>query len=291
MNLAQLILLALQASIFALVFALGLSVGMKEATWALRHPRELARVVLAMFVIMPLVAAAMAALLDLNPAVKLALVALALSPLPPLLPNKGIKAGGETSHAVGLLVAAALLAVVVTPVGFAILAERFGLDVAVPTGRVVRVVIFSVLLPLVAGITIHQVAPGLASRLAGPIGKVASLFLVLSFVPILLTTAPAMWSLIGGGTVASLAAFIVVGLAVGHYLTGGREEDRTVLALSTATRHPGVAIALSGAVAAATARPEARLAAPAILLYLVLGAVMSAVYLRIRRKSAPRGAP
>jgi hypothetical protein len=98
-----------------------------------------------------------------------------------------------------------------------------------------------------------------------------------------------MWSLVGGGTLLALAGFVVVGLAVGHWLAGERAEDRTVLALSTATRHPGVAMALAGAVAAEAARPEGRLVAPAILLYLLIGAIVSAVYLAIRRKSA-RGA-
>ena len=95
MTLAALIPLAIQISIFAIVFALGLRVGVKEATWALRNPGPLARAFLAMFVIMPLVAAAMASLFELRPAVKVALVALALSPLPPLLPRKELKAGDQ----------------------------------------------------------------------------------------------------------------------------------------------------------------------------------------------------
>ena len=289
MSLAQLIPVALQVSIFAIVFALGLSVGTNEATWALRHPKALARVVLAMFVIMPLVAAAMAAAFDLNPAVKVALVALALSPVPPLLPRKGMKAGGEAAQAVGLLVAASFLAIVITPAGLPLIADWFGLEVAVPTRQIVKVIALSVLVPLVAGLILRQLAPGLSARISGPISKLASLLLVLALLPILFTAAPAMWSLVGGGTLLALAGFVVVGLAVGHWLAGERAEDRTVLALSTATRHPGVAMALAGAVAAEAARPEGRLVAPAILLYLLIGAIVSAVYLAIRRKSAARG--
>ena len=289
MSLAVLIPIALQVSIFATVFAMGLSVSAKEVTWGLRHPGSLGRAVLAMFVIMPLVAAAMASLFALKPAVKIALVALSLSPIPPLLPKKEMKAGGEASQAVGLLVAASLLAIVITPVGLSLLAGWFGVDVEVPTGRILRLVAMTILLPLIAGLVLHRLAPGLATWLAGPIGKLASVLLIIAVIPILFTTAPAMWSLIGGGTLAALVAFLLIGLTVGHFLGGGRAEDRTVLALSTASRHPGIAIAVAGAIAAsATARPEVQLFAPAILLYLLLGAIVSAVYLAMRRKAASR---
>ena len=289
MRLAALIPIVMQVSIFTIVFALGLSLGANEATWALRHPRPLARAFLAMFVIMPLVAAGMAATFALKPAVKIALIALALSPIPPLLPKKQLKEGGEASQAVGFLVAASVLAIVITPAGLSLLAGWFGVDVEVPTGRIVQLVALTILLPLVAGLILHRLAPAWATRLAGPIGKLGSVLLLVAAIPILITTAPAMWSLVGGGTLAAFVAFVIIGLAVGHFLAGGRSEDRTVFALSTASRHPGIAITVAGAVAASAAvRPEARLFAPAILLYLVVGGIVSAVYLAIRRRSALR---
>ena len=289
MSLAALIPIAIQISIFAVVFALGLSVGAKEATWALRNPGPLGRAFLAMFVIMPLVAAAMAAVFALRPGVKVALVALALSPIPPVLPKKELKAGGEASQAVGFLVAASLLSIVITPAGLALMARWFGLEVELPMGRIVLLIAITILIPLVAGMIVHRLSPGLAVRMAGPIGKLGLLLLLLALLPIFFKTAPAMWSLIGGGTLAAFVAFAIVGLAVGHFLGGGRSEDRTVLALSTASRHPGIAIAVAGAVAAsAGVRPEAQLFAPAILIYLIVCGVVSAIYLALRRKSASR---
>ena len=56
-----------------------------------------------------------------------------------------------------------------------------------------------------------------------------------------------MWSLIGNGTVLALVAFVFVGLAIGHFLGGPAPENRTSLAISTASRHPGVALLLAQA--------------------------------------------
>src|SRR5262249_8233410 len=109
MNLATLIPLALKASIFLNVFSLGLNASPQDATALFRNPGRLARALLPMYVVMPLFAAALASAFDLYPAVKIALIALAVAPIPPLLPRREINAGGESPFAIGLLVAAALL--------------------------------------------------------------------------------------------------------------------------------------------------------------------------------------
>ena len=87
MTLQSLILLALKASIVLSVFAIGLEFRFADATTLLRRPRLLVRSALAMNVVMPVVAAAMAWAFDLPEAVEISLVALAVSPVPPILPR------------------------------------------------------------------------------------------------------------------------------------------------------------------------------------------------------------
>jgi BASS family bile acid:Na+ symporter len=83
-----------------------------------------------------------------------------------------------------------------------------------------------------------------------------------------------MWSLLGNGTAAALAGFVLVGLAIGHALGGPVPENRTSLAIATATRHPGVALLLARA-----NFPEEQLVVPAVLLYLLVNAVVAIPYL------------
>src|SRR5436190_685272 len=108
MNLQQLILLGLQASILMTVFGFGLQSRLRDILFLVRRPSLFARSLAAMFLIMPVVAVALARILDLLPPVEIALVALSISPMPPLLPRK-TKAGGRTPYALGLLAMAALL--------------------------------------------------------------------------------------------------------------------------------------------------------------------------------------
>ena len=74
MDLAALIPLALKASIVLIVFGLGLSASMDDTLYLFRSPRQLARSLVAMNVIMPLFAAVLAAAFDFYPSLKIALV-------------------------------------------------------------------------------------------------------------------------------------------------------------------------------------------------------------------------
>jgi bile acid:Na+ symporter, BASS family len=95
MNLSSLIPLVLKASIFLTVFALGLQATFADATFLFRRPGLLARGFISMSVMMPLLALLLVMTFRLEPEVKIALVALSVSPVPPVFPKKALKAGGE----------------------------------------------------------------------------------------------------------------------------------------------------------------------------------------------------
>jgi len=279
MELATLISIAIRASICLIVFGLALNASPQDALYLFRRPRQLLRSLLAMNVIMPLFAAALAAAFDLNPAVKIALIALAVSPVPPVLPKKQLKAGGQASYAVGLLVAAALLAIVFVPVAVELLGSAFGTPAHVSVAAIARLVFSTVLAPLAAGIVVRRATPRIAERLAQPISLLATVLLVASILPIVFTVWPAMVSLVGNGTIVAIVAFTLAGLAAGHLLGGSNPDDRAVLALATASRHPGVALAI-----ASTNFPGQKLVPAALLLYLIVSALVSIPYVIWRQR-------
>jgi len=279
LDLVTLIPLAVKVSVCLTVFALGLGASHQDLWYLFRRPAQLAKSLLAMNVVMPILAAALAAAFGLRPAVKIALVALAVSPVPPALPGKQLKAGGRVSYAIGLLTAAALLAIVFVPASVELLGRAFAKDVHVRPAAVARLVLISVLIPLAAGVALRAVAPALAGRIARPISLVSTSLLVVAALAVLAGSWRAELALVGHGTLAALAVFILVGLAVGHLLGGPDPDDRTVLALSTASRHPGIALAIAGA-----AFPGEKLALPAVLVYLIVGAIVSIPYVMWRRR-------
>ena len=95
MDLKQLIVLALQLSVVSIVFSFGLRSTLDDVLYLWRHPGLLLRSVLAVLVIMPVVAVVLTRMFSFRDTVEIALIALAISPMPPLLPKKEIKAGGR----------------------------------------------------------------------------------------------------------------------------------------------------------------------------------------------------
>ncbi len=285
MSLATLIPLVLKASIVLNVIGLGLNASAQDATYLFRRPNQLLRSLLAMHVVMLLCATVLAVNFDLHPAVKIALVALAVSPIPPLLPKKTLKAGGEASYAIGLVVAAAVLAIVIVPVAVELLGRAFGKPTHMSPGAVALIVLSTVLVPLAVGIAVRSLAASFAERIARSVSLGATVLLIASALPILFTAWPALVSLTGNGTIVALAGFVLVGLAVGHLLGGPDPEDRAVLALSTACRHPGIALAIAHA-----SFPGQKLVLAAVLLYLLVSAIVSIPYLAWRRHAGSVGA-
>lgn len=282
MNLQTLIPLVLKISVLLNVFAIGLRASPGDVTYLFRRPGELFRVLLAMNVIMPLVALALVFTLDLAPEVKIALVLLSVSPIPPLLPKKIVKSGGRDSYAMGLLIAVALLAIIFVPVAMEILERIFKLPMRMTAASIAVLVVKTIVLPIGLGVGLRRVAPALAERLAKPIALVAGIALLACVAAILVVAAPAIRSIAGTTALIALAVFVVVGLGVGHFLGGPVPENRTALAISTASRHPGIALAI-----AQVNFPQQKLAMAVVLLYLLVNALVSMPYLFLtKRKNA-----
>jgi len=282
---AELVGLGINASIILMAFGLGLRATGGSLRGALKARGLLLRSLVAMFVVMPLFAFGIALNFELNQPVLVALLLIALAPVPPLLPGKQLKAGGDGGFVMGLLLVSALAAVVVVPAGVEVIGRVFGRSLELPLSVTARVVATSVLVPVVAGIATARLARGFAEKIAGPVTSASSILLVLLFVPVLLSSREAMLEQLGNFTLVAILAFVVSGLAVGHFLGGPEPQDRTALALATATRHPGVALAVLHAAA-----PGQSDAAPVVLLYLLVGMLASIPYLKWRARqhgSAP----
>jgi bile acid:Na+ symporter, BASS family len=286
MNTVALLQLAITTSIMLIVAGLGMHARWQDAFDLFRHPRLLIPSLLSMNVIMPLVAVGLVVAFDLPLPVKIALVALAISPVPPLLPNKEAKAGGRVSYAIGLLTALAIFSIVIVPITVSLLASAFGGSGHVAPTQVAKVVLSSVLAPLAAGIAVRHFFPVLAAKLARSVSILGLVLLVVSALPLLHAVWPAARALIGSGSLLVFAAMAMIGLAVGHALGGPDASTRTVLALSTTSRHP--AVALSVVLGWGVDRMQAL---AAVLLYVIVAMLISLPYVAWRRKRTSAAEP
>jgi BASS family bile acid:Na+ symporter len=283
MSAARWLGLVLQASIALTVLGLGLTATWQHAVYLLQRPKLLLRAVLAMNIVMPIVAALMATTFSLPIEIKAALVALAVSPVPPILYKKQIVAGGRREYVVGLLVAMSVLAIVVVPLTVVILDHVFGRAAVIGPAAVARIMLKTVLAPLLVGLMIRQWIPA-AEKASGTLIAVAGTLLVLAAPIALYALWPTTRMYLGNGVALMLAALAALGLGVGHLFGGPLPGDRTALALSTASRHPGIALAIAMSGTAIELNLKSVLAI--IVLYLVIATIVAFPYQKWRARAA-----
>ena len=137
------------------------------------------------------------------------------------------------------------------------------------------------IVPIAVGLAVGAALPAMAARLVKPVALIAKVLLGIGALALLAAAGPGMLALVGNGTLLAMAAVVVIGLTVGHLMGGPNEDHSVVLALSTASRHPAIALA----VAKANFPDEPNLFA-AVLLYLIVSAVVGIPYQRWRKRQA-----
>ena len=278
MNARAFVMLAFQVSILATVFSFGLSTGFRDLAYLVRRPALLARSLVAVLVIMPVFAVLLVRLFDLPRTTEIVVIALAMSPIPPLLPKREDKGGGRQTYGLALMAILGLLAVVTMPLTAAVLERVFGRPLGVQPAAIFAIVLKMALLPLAAGLAMRAARPALADRLGPIVSLIAQVLLLLAAVALLAGTWRAIWEAAGSGTVAAMIAFVAVGLITGHVMGGPEPENSLVLALSTACRHPMIALSI-----ASTNFPDQRFGS-SILLYILLNVLVGAVYVAWQRR-------
>jgi len=277
MNVLAILGLGIKISIFVSVLSLGMRASFSDIALLFRQPGRLIRALLAIFVVMPIFAILLVKIFTVNPLIAVVLVALSVSPIPPLFPNKAFKSGGETSFTFGLLAAVTLLSIVMIPLAFAVFDAIFVRETQFSETFLIRTLMVAVIIPIAIGMALRYLAPGFCERFAEPLARIGGIVLILSVLPILIAILPTIWSIISLTTVLVLVLFAVLGVAVGYFLGGPDVKERTVLALATASRHPGIAIALASANAGETPK---KLLAAAVIIYVIICMIVVAPFLK-----------
>jgi BASS family bile acid:Na+ symporter len=234
----------LQISVAVQVFAIGLGTSWEDATYLFRHPKLLSNSILARNVAMPILAILLIKSFPLHGAIAIALGVLAVTPVPPLLPKSQLKSGARAEYVLGLLVSQAVLAIALVPVTIQLMDWALGSTAHFSAAQVAKLVMKTILVPLVSGMlggwllrSIKELAPHLLTA--------GSVLLVAGAVPLLLVAWKTYSALAGNGAFIALAMFILAGMAIGDLLGGPSLRNRTVLALATPARHPGLALAIA----------------------------------------------
>lgn len=279
MTLVGFIRITILAGVTLMVAGLGLRSAAGDASYLLRKPALLARSLLAMHVVLPLVVLGLISVFALRPSVKVALFALAVSPLPPFLPARQLGLGGCSAYVHALFLTTSLFAILFVPIATAALAERIAGARPISAETVFGIVTVTALMPIGLGMLVRRLHPKLAASIHETIERLGAAFLFLALALMLLTQWRAMYSLLGDGTLLSIIVYTAIGLVTGHLLGGSEPGARSTLALATASRHPGVALAVATA-----SFPDQQYAVAAILLAALTGLLSTLPYVARRRR-------
>jgi BASS family bile acid:Na+ symporter len=278
--------LAFNVSLAVTVFSYALKAQrFDDVLYVIQRLRLLLLSLLALFVVTPTIALAIAKTIDVPLTFQVALVALALSMIPPTLPQKEVEAGGEGRYGVGLMLIVAALAPIVIPLLVEVLENILGRDYEVPPAQVASVVAGIVLLPALAGVGFGWFFPDAADRIRAIAPRLAGLVTLAALLVLLVVVAPIVWREITVEQVLAALLFTVLALGVGHLLGGPEPAHSAVLAISSATRHPAIALSI------ATANYPGRNFAASVITILLVNGLVVPLYVKWVRRREPRVGP
>ncbi len=226
--------LLLDLFVVAVMFAIGLRVSSGDLFSTLRNRRLLLRSLLANCVIVPALGFLLAALLPMDPDLKLGFLLLAAIPGTPVALQFTRTATGRLALAAGMTFLLTLVSLAITPLVLGVMPQAAAHHPK-PLLSLLQTLVLYLAVPLWAGLILSRRAPRLTSRLVMPLNVVATV----AFLVLMWETRDFRREAMRSMSLYPLAAIvllIVLAMVVGWFLGGPDRESRRVLATSTSMR-------------------------------------------------------
>jgi len=284
MTISSAILIAAIVSLVMTMLCAGMGGVSGDRTYLSCRRGLLVRSLLSMLVLQPAFAVWLCYAFALPAPVTLALLGLAIAPMPPILPSGLMKVRGSRSYELALSFVVAVASIATVPISLWGFSLFLGAPVHIDFGKVGWLVALNIVLPVAAGFAGRRLSAETTARAATLLTIAATGILALVLVALLLRARPAIPAIIGNGTVTAIVLLAVAGLGIGHLCGGPARKNRRVLAMATATRHPALAIVLASAASPADERVSG-----VVIAFAVLVAGIAAIpYLPLSRFTLPR---
>jgi bile acid:Na+ symporter, BASS family len=229
---------AMIAFVLSSMVAMGLGLTVSQIIAPLRRARLVGLSLLANFVLMPVAALGLAALLRLDDPLGVGLLLLGTAAGAPFLPKLAQIAKGDLAFAVGLMVLLMVVTVVYLPLVLPLLLP----GVSVNPQKIARSLFLLMLLPLAGALAVRAWFSDLAARTKPFLDKFSNLSLILLVVLITIANVNNVVAVFGTRGILAGIIFIASGFVVGWLLGGPEISTRRVLALGTAQRNIAAAL-------------------------------------------------
>ncbi len=221
---------------------MGLSLTVGQIVDPLRNRRLVALALAANFVLVPLAALLIRALIPLREGHAIGLLLLATAAGAPFLPKLTQIAKGNIALSVGLMGLLMVVTVIFVPLVLPLLLP----GVSVNPVDIARSLVVLMLIPLGIGLLVRARNPGPAGRLRPVFTKLSSAALLVLFVAMLFVHWRKILSAFGSSAIVAALLFVAASLAVGYLLAGRAAGARTVMTLGTTQRNISAALLVAG---------------------------------------------
>jgi BASS family bile acid:Na+ symporter len=123
------------------------------------------------------------------------------------------------------------------------MAVPLGFDAGVDPESILSLLAKTILIPIALGLAVRALWPAWADRFAGGIGKAGTIGLLVVVVAVLAALYRTLLNMDAWSYVV-IAIVCLAALAIGHWIGSRKPEERTILAVECAVRHPGLAVAI-----------------------------------------------
>jgi BASS family bile acid:Na+ symporter len=280
----HIIKISLPASIFLCMFGLGLSVVWNQLAPFRKRRLLMLRSLAVVLLLVPLAVLVIILLLRPTPAVAIGLAILVACTAAPMQLVRVASKGVNLPYMVSLHLSLALLALLTVPITLFLFSLALGFQIEAGVLAVAKVVGMTVLAPVGIGILIRTVYPRVAEAIGLAVSKTGKIVLLISTLFVLVKVyrdllKMDLWSYF------TLAVVVGVSLGIGHLLGPRDAEERTTLAMESASHGLGLALTI------AQLHFRAGQAMTVLVPYFVVFTVISAIYLQLRKRSLLRASP
>jgi BASS family bile acid:Na+ symporter len=244
-------ILATLAQLSVLVFvigsmaSMGLSLKISQIIAPLKNLKLVVWALVANFVLVPLVALGITAIIPLDDSVRIGLILLATAAGAPFLPKLAEVAKGSTAFSVGLMVLLMVVTIIYLPL---VLPLLLGGGIEVNPWDIAQSLIVMMLIPLAIGLFVNARYEETAAKVQPTFGQASNIALLALTVLGLVMNFQAMIDLVGSLGILAGIIFIVISVVVGFLLgmLGSPEGSiRSVMGLGTAQRNISAALVVA----------------------------------------------
>jgi predicted Na+-dependent transporter len=230
------------AGVFTVMLAIGTHVPLGDVIASLRHWRVLTLALVANFIVVPLLALALARVLPLPVEGRTALILLGAAAGAPFLPKLAQLAGGHVPFSIGLMVLLMAATVVYAP----LVLPQLLPDVSVSSADIAKSLLVIMLLPLAIGLLSRERYPRIAEW-STELNRISGAGMAIGLTAGLLVGWRDLLATVGSGIIIGSALLALGAMAIGWLLaTGAEAGERRDAVLGTGMRNFSAALLVAG---------------------------------------------